>query len=167
MYGVNFDAKYKNFDFNMFWQGIAGLQVRNDWKTYSDFWAVWTQQGFNHATRLLDAWTPDNPNSTIPALSMQNPNNERRLSTYFMESGAYLKLRHIELGYTLPSSLMSQVGIQQCRINLNAQNIVNLHKWWGDDAYTSIDPENPSKAHEYSSPYVRPQMFMVGIDLSF
>jgi TonB-linked SusC/RagA family outer membrane protein len=167
MYGVNFDAKYKNFDFNMFWQGIAGLQVRNDWKTYSDFWAVWTQQGFNHATRLLDAWTPDNPDSTIPALSMQNPNDERRLSTYFIESGAYLKLRHIELGYTLPSSLMSKVGIQQCRINLNAQNIVNLHKWWGDDAYTSIDPENPSKSGEYSSPYVRPQMFMVGIDLSF
>jgi TonB-linked SusC/RagA family outer membrane protein len=167
MYGVNFDARYKNFDFNMFWQGIAGLQVRNDWKTYSDFWAVWTQQGFNHATRLLDAWTPDNPDSTIPALSMQNPNDERRLSTYFMESGAYLKLRHIELGYTLPGSLMSKVGIEQCRINLNAQNIVNLHKWWGDDAYTSIDPENPSKAGEYSSPYVRPQMFMVGINLSF
>mgnify|MGYP003639807036 CR=1 FL=1 len=167
MYGVNFDSQFKNFDFSMFWQGIAGNEVRNDWKTYSDFWAVWTQQGFNHATRLLGAWTPDNPDSDIPALSMQNPNDERRLSTYFMESGAYLKLRHIELGYTLPSSLVSKVGIQRCRVNLNAQNVINLKKSWGDNAYTSIDPENPSKANEYSSPYVRPQVFMIGVDISF
>lgn len=167
MYGLNVDASYKNFDFNMFWQGIVGNEVRNDWKTYSDFWAVWTQQGFNHATRLLDAWTPDNPDSTIPALSMQNPNDERRLSTYFMESGSYLKLRHIELGYSMPQTLISKVGISNARLSVNAQNIVNLHKWWGDNAYTSIDPENPSKAGEYSSPYVRPQVFLVGLDITF
>lgn len=166
-YGVNFNANFKSFDFNMFWQGIVGVQVRNDWKTYSDFWNVWTQHGFNHATRILDAWTPDNPESSIPALSLQNPNDERRLSTYLIESGAYLKLRHIEIGYTFPLSTLSKIGMKQCRINLNAQNIVNLKKWWGDDAYTSIDPENPSKASQYSSPYVRPQMFMLGVDLSF
>lgn len=167
MYGMDFNAKYKNIDFNMFWQGIAGLQVRNDWKSYSDFWAVWTQHGFNHATRILDAWTPDNPNSTIPALSLQNSNDERRLSTYFMESGAYLKLRHISLGYTLPSSFISKFRIQECRINLSAQNILSIHKSWGDDAYTSVDPENSVKSGEYSNPYIRPQIFMVGIDLSF
>ena len=167
MYGINFDMKYKNFDFNMFWQGIVGNDVKNDWKSYSDFWAVWTQQGFNHPTRLLNAWSPDNPNSTIPALSLQNPNDERRLSTYFIESGAYLKLRHIEIGYTFPSHLISKIGIKQCRVNLNAQNLINLKKSWGDNAYTSIDPENPTKSGEYSAPYVRPQIFAIGLDLSF
>lgn len=167
IYGVNFDFKYKNFDLNMFWQGVVGNEVRNDWKAYSDFWAVWTQQGFNHATRILDAWTPENSDSDIPALSMQNPNDERRVSTYFIESGSYLKLRHLELGYTLPTNLISKIGVKQCRVNLNAQNIVNLKKWWGDNAYTSIDPETPSKANEYSSPYVRPQIFMVGVDITF
>lgn len=167
-YGLNFDAKYGQFDFSMFWQGVVGNTVRNDWKTYSDFWNVWTQQGFNHSTRILDAWSPSNPDSDIPALSLINPNDERRVSTYFMESGSYLKLRHIELGYTLPQSLISTLGMEQCRIYVNAQNIVNLKKWWGDDAYTGVDPENPSKgAEEYVSPYLRPQIFIVGVNVSF
>lgn len=166
-YGADFNAKYKNFDFSMFWQGISGNTVRNDWKTYSDFWNVWTQQGFNHPTRLLNAWSPANPDSDIPAVSLINPNDERRLSTYYMESGSYLKLRHIELGYTIPLDLISRIGMQQCRVYVNAQNIVNLKKSWGEDAYTGIDPENPTKAGEYSSPYVRPQIFLVGVNVSF
>jgi TonB-linked SusC/RagA family outer membrane protein len=167
MYGLNFDAKYKNFDFSMFWQGVAGNTVRNDWKTYSDFWNVWTQSGFNHPSRLMGAWSPTNRDSDIPALSMINPNDERRVSTYFMESGSYLKLRHIELGYTLPMNVISRVGMKEARFYLNAQNIVNLKKWWGPDAYTGVDPENPTKAGEYSSPYVRPQMFITGVRVSF
>lgn len=167
MYGLNLDAGYKNFDFSMFWQGIVGNTVRNDWKTYSDFWNVWTQKGFNHATRLLDAWSPSNPDSDIPAVSLINPNDERRLSTYFMESGSYLKLRHIELGYTVPLDIISRIGMQHCRVYVNAQNIVNLKKWWGEDAYTGVDPENPSKSVEYSSPYVRPQIFTLGVNVSF
>lgn len=167
-YGLNFDLKYGQFDFSMFWQGLVGNTVRNDWKTYSDFWNVWTQQGFNHSTRILEAWSPSNPDSDIPALSLINPNDERRLSTYFMESGAYLKLRHIELGYTLPSNITSTLGIEQCRIYANAQNILNFKKWWGDDAYTGVDPENPSKGNdEYISPYMRPQIFIVGVNMSF
>lgn len=166
-YGFNFQAKYKNFDFSMFWQGIAGNTVRNDWKSYSDFWNVWTQSGFNHATRILDAWSPSNPDSNIPALSLFNANDERRVSTYFMESGSYLKLRHLEVGYTLPERVLSGIGIKGFRFYVNAQNIVSLKKWWGDDAYTGTDPENPSKADEYSSPYVRPQMFITGARVSF
>lgn len=151
----------------MFWQGVVGNTVRNDWKTYSDFWNVWTQSGFNHATRLLNAWSPSNPNSDIPALSMINQNDERRLSIYFMESGSYLKLRQIEIGYTVPYSLISGWGMSQFRIYATANNIINLKKWWGDDRYTGVDPENPSKANEYSSPYVMPQIFKIGMDISF
>lgn len=167
MYGLNFDARYKNIDFSMFWQGVVGNTVRNDWKTYSDFWNVWTQSGFNHATRLLGAWSPANPNSDIPALSMINQNDERRQSTYFMESGSYLKLRQIEIGYTVPQRLISTWGISQFRVYATANNIINLKKWWGDDKYTGVDPENPSKANEYSSPYVMPQIFKIGMDISF
>ena len=94
--------------------------------------------------------------ATIPALSLINANDERRVSTYFMESGSYLKLRQIELGYTLPMNIMSRLGMKECRLYVNAQNIVNLKKWWGNDAYTGTDPENPTKSGEYSSPYVRP-----------
>lgn len=166
-YGINLDAKYNNIDFSMFWQGVQGNVVRNDWKSYSDFWNVWTQSGFNHSTRLLGAWSPSNPDSNIPALSLINQNDERRLSTYYMESGSYLKLRHIELGYTFPKNFLANIGATNCRFYVNAQNVINIKKWWGSDAYTGIDPENPSKSGEYSSPYVRPQMFMTGVRITF
>ncbi|WP_207434789.1 SusC/RagA family TonB-linked outer membrane protein [Sabulibacter ruber] len=161
-YGLEFQAKYKNFDFSMFWQGVVGNTVWNDWKTFSDFWNVHVQKDFNHPVRILDAWSPSNPDSDIPALSMTNPNDELRPSTYFLESGSYLKLRHIELGYNLPQGILSAVRLQNARLYVNAQNIVNLRKWWGDDAYTGIDPESPG-----ASSYVRPQMFFVGVNVSF
>src|SRR5690606_36403095 len=103
MYGINFDAKYRSFDFSMFWQGLKGVTIKNDWKTYSDFYNVLTTAGFNHSTRILNAFNPyTNPNSNIPAMSHSNANDENRLSTYFLESGSYFKLRHIEFGYNLP-----------------------------------------------------------------
>jgi len=166
-YGINFNSKFKNFDFYMFWQGLLGNTVKNDWKTYSDFWNIWTQNGFNHPTRILGAWTTTNQNSTIPALSMSNPNDERRLSTYYMESGSYLKLRNIEIGYTLPKNIASKLSMQSFRVYVLAQNLINLHKWWGNDKYTGVDPETPTKAGEYSNPYSIPQIFRIGVNATF
>lgn len=173
-YGISFNASYKNFDFYMFWQGVAGNTVYDAWKTYSDFWNVWVQQGFNHPVRLLNAWSLTNRNSTIPAMAIVNANDELRMSTYFMESGAYLKLRNIQIGYNLPSNITSLLGMQQFRIYVLALNLVNIKKWWGDDAFTGLDPENPNVdpnnpvgSSSYANPYLRPQTFKFGVDVSF
>ena len=164
-YGVYFNANYKNFDFSMFWQGVAGNTVNDGWKSYSDFWNVWVQSGFNHPTRVLDAWSPANPASNIPALSITNANNELRTSTYFMESGAYLKLRNIQLGYTFPKRITSSMGMERMHIYVTALNLISLKKWWGSNAFTGPDPETPAGA-AYSNPYVRPQTFKVGVEVS-
>lgn len=166
-YGINLDVGFKNWDFSMFWHGVMGNTLRNDWLTYSDFWNVWTQAGFNHSTRVLDAWSPQNPDSDIPALSLSNANDERRLSTYFLESGAFLKLRNIEIGYTLPFSLGQRIGAQHLRVFANADNVLTIKKWWGDDAYTGPYPETSTKAGEYSNPYMRPAVFTMGVDITF
>jgi TonB-linked SusC/RagA family outer membrane protein len=166
-YGINFDARYRNFDFTMFFQGIYGIDIYNSWKTYSDFWNVWTQAGFNHPTRILNAWTPDNPDSDIPALSLSNENDELRMSDYFIERGDYLKLRHLEIGYNVPIRYMERLGMGELRVYLQGQNIVNLYNVFGNSKFTGAEPENASQAGEYSFPYLRPQTFMVGIDLTF
>ena len=165
-YGLYVSANYKNFDFSMFWQGVAGNTVNDGWKSYSDFWNVWVQNGFNHPTRVLNAWSPTNPTSNIPALAITNPNDELRTSTYFMESGAYLKLRNIQLGYSLPTQVISPVGIERFHVFVMAQNIINIKKRHGSDAFTGPDPENPSGS-SYNNPYVRPQIFKVGVELGF
>lgn len=165
-YGISFSANYKGFDFSMFWQGIAGNTVYDGWKSYSDFWNVWVQSGFNHPSRILGAWNPLKPNSTIPALSLTNANNELRMSTYFMESGSYLKMRNVQIGYTIPRNVVAAIGMDRCHVYLMAENLINLKKWWGNDAFTGPDPETPSGS-SYSNPYTRPQVFKVGADISF
>lgn len=165
-YGLSFGANYKNFDFSMFWQGIAGNTVNDGWKSYSDFYNVWVQNGFNHPKRVLDAWSPTNPNSNIPALSLINPNDELRTSTYFMESGSYLKLRNLQVGYTLSQKVSSSIGMEKLHIYVLAENIVSLKKWWGKNAFTGPDPETPGGS-SYNNPYVRPQTFKIGVDVSF
>ncbi len=164
--GLTFSARYKNFDFYMFWQGVFGNLVHNGWKTYSDFWNVWVQEGFNHPTRILDAWSPTNKNSSIPALSLSNANNELRESSYLVESGSYLKMRNIQFGYTLPSSALSAVGIQHFRIYVLALNLINLHKWWGKNAFHGPDPETP-QGGDYDNPYLIPSTFKFGVDVTF
>lgn len=160
-YGLNLGAKYRNFDFSMFWQGVAGNLVWNDWKTYSDFWNVHVQKGLNHPKRILDAWTPLNPDSDIPALSQVNTNDELRTSTYFLESGSYLKLRQLEIGYNIDQNFLTQIGFRGGRVSLSARNLLSFHKSWGEDEFTGIDPESPG-----SNSYVRPQIFMLGLNLS-
>ena len=161
-YGFSINASYKNFDLSMFWQGIAGVNVYDGWKTYSDFWNVWIQNGFNHPTRVLDAWSLANPNSTIPALSLNNVNDELRMSTYFIEPGGYLKLRNIQLGYNFPKSFGSGLGLQRFYFYVMAENIVTIKS----KKFTGPDPENPD-GQAYYNPYIRPQVFKAGVEVSF
>ena len=87
----------------MFWQGVQGVDIISDVKKKSDFWSASNVGFLNKGTRLLNAWSPTNPNSDIPALTRSDTNNEQRVSTYFVENGSFLKLRNIQLGYTVPA----------------------------------------------------------------
>lgn len=161
-YGFSISASYKNFDLSMFWQGIAGVNVYDGWKTYSDFWNVWVQNGFNHPTRVLDAWSLSNPNSTIPALSLNNVNDELRMSTYFIEPGSYLKLRNIQLGYNFSKLFSSRLGMQRFYFYVMAENLISIKS----KKFTGPDPETP-QGESYYNPYVRPKVFKAGVEVSF
>ena len=91
-YGINISAVYKDFDFSMFWQGVHDVDVLNGRKTQTDFWSV-SDVGSNKGTRLLNAWSPENTSSKIPALTTNNTSDEGRMYTYLVEDGSDLKLR--------------------------------------------------------------------------
>lgn len=160
-YGLSLSFNYRNFDFSTFWQGIAAVKAYDSWKSYSDFWNVWVQNGFNHPTRVLNAWSPANPGSTIPALSLNNVNDELRSSTYFIEPGWYLKMRNIQLGYTLPKSVATRMGMEKFYFYIMAENLINIKS----NQFTGPDPETPDGS-SYSNPYVRPQVFKAGVEVS-
>ena len=155
-WGLNVDLAYKNFDFSMFWQGVAGQDVYNYQKFQTDFFSI-TDPGSNKGNRMLGAWTMANKNSTIPALTTNNTGNEGRASTYFVENGSYAKLRQVHLGYTLPKSVMEKLHMTNARVYISGQNLLTIKS----KGLTCSDPENPSWA------YPNCTSFTFGIQVGF
>ena len=140
-FGANFYFEYKGFDLTVFFQGVGGVQViTKDYKEQTDLWAGVNVANLNKGTRVLEAWSPSNPDSNIPALSTNNNNNETRVSTYFVEDGSFLKLRNIQLGYNLPKSACDKMKMQNWRWFVSAQNVFTIHS----AKFTGVDPENPT-----------------------
>ena len=145
IYGLNVAVNWKNFDFSMFWNGLVGYNVNNEVKRYTDFISFFG--GHNYGKRTLDAWTPQNSSSTIPALSLNDNNYESRYSSYFIENASYLKLANMEIGYTIPEHLLKSVYMKNARIYVMGQNLLTVKKTWGDDAFTGVDPETPNLSY--------------------
>ena len=156
-YGINFYFEYKNFDLSMFWQGVQGVDVISDLKKETDLWSGLNIGFLNKGTRLLDAWTPANPDSDIPALSRSDVNNEKRVSTYFVENGSFLKLRNIQLGYNLPEKAVKKMKMQRFRLYLSASNVLTIKS----RDFTGVDPENPNYG------YPIPMNLTFGINIGF
>ena len=156
-YGLNIYLQYKGFDLTMFWQGVQGVQIISDLKKETDLWSGLNIGFLNKGTRLLNAWTPQNNDSNIPALSRSDINNEKRVSTYFMEDGSFLKLRNIQIGYNLPEKVVSKMKMSSFRMYLSAQNALTFKS----ADFTGVDPENPNYG------YPIPLNLTFGINIGF
>ncbi|MBQ2180792.1 MAG: SusC/RagA family TonB-linked outer membrane protein, partial [Bacteroidaceae bacterium] len=141
-WGLNVELSYKEFDFTMFWQGVAGQDVYNNQKFQTDFYSI-TDAGSNKGNRMLGAWTTANTGSSIPALTTNNTGNEGRASTYFVENGSYAKLRQIQIGYNLSSKILERFKMSSARFYLSGQNLLTIKS----SSLTCSDPENPNWAY--------------------
>lgn len=156
-YGLNIYLEYKNFDLTMFWQGVQGADIISDLKKETDLWSGLNIGFLNKGSRVLDAWTPQNPSSNIPALSRSDANNEKRVSTYFVENGSFLKLRNVQLGYNVPKSFAGKMKMERLRFYLSAQNLLTIHS----KNFTGLDPENPNYG------YPIPLNITLGVNVGF
>lgn len=139
-YGFNIYLEYKNFDFTAFFQGVQGVDIISDLKKETDIWAGLNVGFLNKGKRLLDAWSTSNPDSNVPALSLSDNNNEKRVSSYWVENGSYLKLRTIQFGYNFPGTIASKLAMQRLRMYVSAQNLFTVKS----SSFTGEDPENPN-----------------------
>lgn len=145
--GLNVYLEYKGFDLSAFFQGLYGNRVINNTKQFTDFWAV-AELNMNKGTRLLDAFDPlTNPDSDIPTISLTDDNNEKRFSSYYVEDGSYLKLRNLQIGYSLPDNLMQKVKLGKLRFYVSGQNLFTVKS----KRFTGLDPENPNLAYPLST----------------
>jgi hypothetical protein len=132
-YGLNLGATYKGFDLTMFIQGVHGNKIYNGTRVITEG----MQRLFNSGTEVLDAWTPTNTNTDVPRAVSADPNSNARPSDRFLEDGAYLRIKNLSIGYTLPASLLSFTNgtVKKFRIYFSSQNLLTVTK------YNGYDPE--------------------------
>ncbi|WP_366183585.1 TonB-dependent receptor [Flavobacterium ovatum] len=125
--GWNLGANYKNFDFSMQWYASFGAEVINGSKA----------AGYKYGSHrdLVYAWTPQNPDSNIPADRGRDYLSYRGYTDYWLEDGTFARLKNIAIGYSVPKKALSKLTISKLRFYLAAQNIITLTK------YTGFDPE--------------------------
>ncbi len=152
-YGFNFGAEYKGFDLQLFLQGVWGNQIYNALRLRTEG----TGNEATLSTTMRDVWSESNPNGTIPVANSNPMNTEN--NSRFVEEGAYLRLKTLQLGYTLPSSLSSKLSMSRCRIYLSANNLFTL------TGYTGYDPEVGGGV-DYGN-YPQSRTFMLGINVNF
>ncbi|MEK6492718.1 TonB-dependent receptor [Myroides odoratimimus] len=133
-YSFGLNLEYKNFDLSMFFQGVGDVKVFNGYK-FTAYNA--SLQGYNLDSRVMGAWTPDNPNASLPRLSTKDDNqNYGTTSSWYLEDASYLRLKNLTIGYTMPKSVMSSLSPKSSlRIFMSGDNLFTI------TGYDGIDPE--------------------------
>lgn len=136
-FGLNYSFNYKGLDFSMFWQGVGQRSV---WLRGESVEAFHNNNEGPAFDFHLDRWTPTNPNASYPRLTVgaESTNNAAK-SDFWIQNGAYIRLKNIQLGYTIPSTLTKKVGVSRLRVYLSGENILTLSKMVG-----GWDPETTS-----------------------
>jgi TonB-linked SusC/RagA family outer membrane protein len=139
VYGINLGADYKGFDLSILFQGTYGNDILNLSRYETDFLAGDNYTN-NFRTALLDSWTPANPSTTTPRLTMKDNNKNYRISSFYVEDGSYFRLKNIQLGYNLPAKWLRSIQIANVRVYVSGENLITITK------YTGWDPEVGSTA---------------------
>jgi len=133
-YGLNLTLTYKNLDLTAFFYGSYGNDIFN-WNTWwIDFWPSF--QGQKSKNLLYNSWTPDRTNVSTPrASNTSNFSNNTVSNSYYIENGSYLRLKNLQIGYTIPERYLSKVGIKSLRFYVQGINLFTVTK------YSGLDPE--------------------------
>lgn len=150
-YGFNIGLDYKGFDFNAQFSGVGDVMRYNTIKANT----FYPSTGDNMTYIVDKAWTAENPSTKYPRLVLNDPAGNLRYSDFFFESGAYLRLQNLQVGYTLPQSVYNAVNnhIRNIRVYVGASNVFTITK------YSGLDPENDE--------YPAPKVFFVGLNARF
>ncbi|HNX44932.1 MAG TPA: TonB-dependent receptor [Bacteroidales bacterium] len=129
--GLNMGLNYRNFDFSMFFQGQFGNDIYNA----TDFWLTNSGYNYNKGTAILDRWTGEGTSNSEPRLTTLDPNQNARGSDRYIEDGSYVRLKNLQLGYTLPESASQKIWLKGLRVFVTATNLLTFTD------YTGYDPE--------------------------
>ncbi|MFL1683659.1 SusC/RagA family TonB-linked outer membrane protein [Coprobacter secundus] len=161
-YGFNLGFNWKFIDFNIFFQGVQGGKIFNEYRSkthtlYSDY---------NTTTYALNRWVGPGSTNENFRMAVDDPNgNESKASTWYLESASYFRLKNIQLGFTIPKEWTQKAKINRCRLYVAAQNL------WTLTQYEGFDPEFSTGANTEAGidrgNYPQNRVIQCGVQLDF
>lgn len=156
IYAITNNFSYAGFDLSIFLQGVQGNDIFNANNVFQESMAV----AQNQTERVLGRWEGEGTSNTMPRAIFNDPNNNSRISSRFIEDGSYMRIKNITLGYTLPGTLIHRYKVQQIRIYASAQNLATFTK------YSGFDPEVPSNGVDFNV-YPVTRVLSLGLNITF
>ena len=138
VYGFGFSLQWKAFDLSAFFQGVAHISF----STLTDQTQAFVGRNLKESSVFADlygnTWTPENPGAKYPRMTTGAIDNNNQLSTFWMANGRYLRLKNLELGYTLPKRIANKIAMQSLRVYLSGVNLFTFSpfKLWDPDLQT-------------------------------
>lgn len=178
-YGITLNASYKNWDITAFFNGSYGNDLINYVRYWTDFFDAFA--GNKSKDLLYNSWSPSNLNAKVPIAQTANSFSTDQVPTsYYLESGSFMKLKNLTIGYTFAPALLKRAGMDRLRVYVQAVNLFTITK------YTGLDPEligsgfdsqnngnNPKYAAQssfgidYGNYPNNQRSYQVGVNLSF
>ncbi len=155
IYGFSVGATWKNFDLNMFFQGVGNRKIMSPIKGQA-----WSEQ--TSLKVWTDTWSESNPNASMPKVggltTAKNARSEN--SSFWLRDASFLRLKNVEIGYTIPKTLTNRIGLDNCRLFVSGTNLFLLR-----DKIKVYDPENTASSGAFQYPSNR--TYDIGVNISF
>ena len=162
-YGITNTFQYKGFDFSFFLQGVYGDQIFNWTRKYTE---ALSSAYINQLVTVMDRFTPNNPNASMPRYN-QWTNNNTRTSDRYVENGSYLRVQNISLGYNLPLKWIGKVKMTSARLYLSAQNLHTFTSYSGYDPEIGAFNKSALSANVDNGHYPNPRSITLGANIEF
>ncbi|HEV7332281.1 MAG TPA: TonB-dependent receptor [Flavisolibacter sp.] len=155
-FGFTINLDYKGFDFMAFAQGVAGNKIFQGLRRLDILTA-------NYQAKAMGRWHGEGTSTDYPRLTNSDPNrNFSRMSDFYLENGDYLRLKVLQIGYTIPGNVIGRIGASRLRLYVTAENLLTLTN------YTGYDPEVGGGIFGIDrGQYPQARSFMGGVQLSF
>lgn len=134
-FGLNLQGDYKGLDFGLFFQGVG---KRDAWLSSNIFWGLIDGQWQSSVLPShLDRWTEDNPNGYFPRYYLNSSGNKNmQTQTGYLQNAAYIRLKNLQIGYSIPRKLLNKINIERLRVFVSVDNLATI-----SSMPEAIDPE--------------------------
>lgn len=166
MYSLNFEAFYKEFDFSVFFYGMQNFKVYNHLRASVE---GFSSQDLGHNKLIdyaLNYYTEEKPSTEYIRVDINDTNQNDRASTWFLEEGSFLRIKDIQVGYSIPERVLEYLNLSNARIYVSASNLLTITKYTGRDPEAPMvsEPLNPGNDN---GTYPLPRTITTGIQIDF